>query len=80
MGSYRCGCPDGFVQHLYYNQCMDENECNGSPCGDSTCINTIGGYKCGCPDGYQFDNNLAICVQVWQSVTSLNPLSFQLYF
>ncbi|XP_029674893.1 fibrillin-2-like isoform X2 [Formica exsecta] len=64
MGSYRCGCPDGFVQHIYYNQCMDENECNESPCGDSTCINTIGGYKCGCPNGYQFDNNLAICVQV----------------
>lgn len=64
MGNYRCGCPDGFVQHLYYNQCIDENECNASPCGDSTCINTIGSYKCGCPDGYQFDNNLAICVQV----------------
>lgn len=64
MGAYRCGCPDGFVQHIYHNQCIDENECNASPCGDSTCINTIGSYKCGCPDGYQFDNNLAICVQV----------------
>lgn len=64
MGSYRCGCPEGFVQHLYYNQCIDENECNTSPCGDNTCINTIGSYKCGCPDGYQFDGNLQICVQV----------------
>lgn len=64
MGSYRCGCPEGFVQHLYYSQCIDENECNNSPCGENTCINTIGSYKCGCPDGYQFDNNLQICVQV----------------
>lgn len=64
MGTYRCGCPSGFVQHLYYNQCIDENECNNSPCGDNTCVNTIGSYKCGCPDNYQFDNSLQICVQV----------------
>lgn len=64
MGAFRCNCPEGFIQHLYYNQCIDENECNNSPCGDSVCINTIGSYKCGCPDHYQFDNDLQICVQV----------------
>lgn len=64
MGSYRCGCPRGYVQHLYQNQCIDENECNDAPCGLNPCTNTLGSYECGCPDGYKFDQSLSNCIEV----------------
>lgn len=65
MGSYRCACPDGYVQHPYYSQCIDDNECQQmSPCGNANCHNTLGSYRCACPDGYQFDGQLLVCVQV----------------
>lgn len=65
IGGYRCGCPEGYVLHYYYNQCVDDNECINSPCGgEGNCFNTPGSYRCGCPDGYQFDNKLQICIQV----------------
>lgn len=78
MGAYRCGCPDGFLQHLYYNTCVDENECNQNPCGDSKCFNTVGSYRCGCPDGFQFDEGLLVCVQV--SILKYNQIIKQLKY
>jgi len=63
-GTYRCSCPEGFIQHFYRNECVDDNECNQSPCGSGTCYNTYGSYRCGCPDGYQFDTALSVCIQV----------------
>jgi len=63
-GTFRCACPEGFIQHLYRNECVDDNECNQSPCGSGTCYNTYGSYRCGCPDGYQFDTALSVCIQV----------------
>lgn len=51
--------------NLYYNHCVDDNECLNNPCGGSgTCFNTPGSYRCGCPEGYQFDGKLNVCVQV----------------
>jgi hypothetical protein len=64
VGTFRCACPEGFIQHLYRNECIDDNECNQSPCGTGTCYNTFGSYRCGCPDGYQFDSALSVCIQV----------------
>jgi len=46
------------------SECVDDNECNQSPCGSGTCYNTYGSYRCGCPDGYQFDTALSVCIQV----------------
>jgi len=63
-GTYRCACPEGFIQHFYRSECVDDNECNQSPCGSGTCYNTYGSYRCGCPDGYQFDTALSVCIQV----------------
>ena len=63
-GTFRCACPEGFIQHFYRNECVDDNECNQSPCGSGTCYNTYGSYRCGCPDGYQFDTALSVCIQV----------------
>lgn len=65
VGGYQCGCPEGFQLHLYFNQCVDKDECAepNNPCGNSKCSNTIGSYNCGCPNGYQFDTRLSICVQ-----------------
>lgn len=64
MGGYRCACPQGYVQHMYYSQCIDENECLQGPCGSANCQNTLGSYSCSCPPGYQFDGQLLVCVQV----------------
>ena len=33
----------------------DINECDHSPCGVGTCINTDGSFFCLCPLGYFFD-------------------------
>ena len=63
-GGYRCGCPDGYKQHAFYNQCVDENECSISPCGTADCENTLGSFKCVCPSGYSFNMALFVCIQV----------------
>nr|CAD7591986.1 unnamed protein product [Timema genevievae] len=63
VGSFRCACPEGFIQHFYYNECVDDNECAQSPCGTSSCINTYGSFRCGCPEGYQYDSAMLVCVQ-----------------
>lgn len=63
----RCGCPDGYILHPYFNQCMDDNECQKNPCSGGNCFNTPGSYRCGCPDGYQFDHQHNICIQVSDS-------------
>ena len=41
----------GFQLHLYFNQCVDKDECGGptNPCGNNQCINTVGSFTCGCP-------------------------------
>jgi hypothetical protein len=64
VGTFRCACPEGFIQHFYRSECVDDNECNQSPCGSGACYNTFGSYRCGCPDGYQFDTALSVCIQV----------------
>nr|CAI5824066.1 unnamed protein product [Callosobruchus analis] len=66
----------GYVLHYYYNQCVDDNECQKNPCGsDGHCFNTPGSYRCGCPDGYQYDGNLNICIQVAAGCTGA-PCAF----
>ena len=76
MGGYRCACPQGYVQHMYYSQCIDENECMQGPCGSANCQNTLGSYSCSCPPGYQFDGQLLVCVQVLDSQLALLWLEF----
>ena len=76
MGGYRCACPDGYVQHPYYSQCIDDNECQQSPCGSANCQNMLGSYRCICPDGYQFDGGLLVCVQVNHPIVKLIYIMF----
>lgn len=65
---FRCGCPDGFVLHNVYQECVDANECldsqnGGSACGSAKCQNSFGSFTCLCPNGYSFNGNLQVCVQ-----------------
>ncbi len=66
VGGYRCtDCPDGYAQHHYYNQCVDEDECSSAAvCGNAQCRNTLGSFRCLCPENYQFDGVLLVCVPV----------------
>ncbi|CAA9998202.1 unnamed protein product [Nesidiocoris tenuis] len=64
--SYRCGCPEGYRKHSYYNECVDENECEQSPCSFGECINTLGSFKCGCSPGFQYDHAANMCTMVWE--------------
>lgn len=64
MGGFKCKCPEGYIRHPYFNQCLDDNECASNPCGEAGCINTLGSYQCGCPQGFQFDQGAQLCLQV----------------
>lgn len=51
LGSFYCGCFDGFRLADDGKSCEDVNECllrNGhGPC-QNTCLNTLGSYRCEC--------------------------------
>ena len=66
----RCGCPEGFILHNVFQECVDANECldsqteeSLSTCGSAKCQNSFGSYSCLCPSGYSFNGNLKVCVQ-----------------
>ena len=65
----RCGCPDGFILHNAFQECVDANECldsqtNGnSVCGSAKCQNSFGSFSCLCPSGYSYNNNMQVCIQ-----------------
>uniref|UniRef100_A0A671YW41 Fibrillin 2b n=1 Tax=Sparus aurata TaxID=8175 RepID=A0A671YW41_SPAAU len=74
LGGYRCGCPQGYVQHYQWNQCVDENECQGgSVCGGASCYNTLGSFKCVCPSGFDFEQGAGGCQDVNECSTGSNP-------
>nr|XP_061796796.1 fibrillin-1-like [Nerophis lumbriciformis] len=50
--NYRCECNMGFTLDLR-NVCIDEDECERSPCVHGECVNTPGSYMCRCPVGFQ---------------------------
>uniref|UniRef100_A0AAZ3Q2V8 Fibrillin 2b n=1 Tax=Oncorhynchus tshawytscha TaxID=74940 RepID=A0AAZ3Q2V8_ONCTS len=77
MGGFRCGCPQGYVQHYQWNQCVDENECSGaSVCGSASCYNTLGSFKCLCPSGFDFEQGGGGCQDVNECSMGSNPCSF----
>lgn len=81
VGGYKCGCPEGYTLHYYYNHCVDTNECLTNPCGNNgDCINTPGSYRCGCPDGYQFDHSSNICLQVIVHTYTILIITKRTYF
>ncbi|XP_060719355.1 latent-transforming growth factor beta-binding protein 3 isoform X1 [Tachysurus vachellii] len=52
---FTCQCKAGYRPHTQRKSCVDENECEGEPCGHGrgTCINTVGSYRCNCHPGNQ---------------------------
>ncbi|XP_026546650.1 fibrillin-2-like, partial [Notechis scutatus] len=77
LGGYRCGCPQGYIQHYQWNQCVDENECSSSAvCGSASCYNTLGSFKCVCPSGFDFDQALGGCQDVNECAAGGSPCSY----
>uniref|UniRef100_A0A8C1IP79 Fibrillin 1 n=1 Tax=Cyprinus carpio TaxID=7962 RepID=A0A8C1IP79_CYPCA len=77
VGGYRCSCPQGYLQHYQWNQCVDENECQNSQiCGGASCHNTLGSFRCLCPTGFAFEQMTGGCQDVNECSSSQNPCSF----
>ncbi|XP_074058709.1 fibrillin-2-like isoform X3 [Macrotis lagotis] len=55
LGGYKCGCPQGYIQHYQWNQCVDENEFISPNVCDSASYNILGSDKCTCSSGFSFD-------------------------
>ncbi|XP_067113115.1 latent-transforming growth factor beta-binding protein 3 isoform X2 [Osmerus mordax] len=55
QSGYNCHCYAGYRLHPQRNSCVDDDECDGEPCGHSRgiCINTEGSYRCRCHHGYK---------------------------
>ncbi|XP_027869787.1 fibrillin-1 [Xiphophorus couchianus] len=49
---YRCECNMGFKLDTR-GECIDDDECDRSPCPHGECMNTPGSYICQCPPGFQ---------------------------
>uniref|UniRef100_A0A3P9NTP2 Fibrillin-1 n=1 Tax=Poecilia reticulata TaxID=8081 RepID=A0A3P9NTP2_POERE len=49
---YRCECNMGFKLDTR-GECIDDDECDRSPCPHGECMNTVGSYICQCPPGFQ---------------------------
>ncbi|KAL3865813.1 hypothetical protein ACJMK2_043163, partial [Sinanodonta woodiana] len=50
VGTFYCGCPDGFTET--HGQCVEIDICFGNPCLFG-CIPSGQDFMCGCPPGYQ---------------------------
>jgi hypothetical protein len=56
---YECGCSAGYTYFPDINFCVDDNECEWSPCPDgASCINSEPGYSCECGGGYTTNGTL----------------------
>lgn len=55
QSGYNCHCYTGYRLHPQRNACVDDDECDGEPCGlgRGICINTEGSYRCRCHHGYK---------------------------
>ena len=71
MGSYECGCPDGYQFDQSLSVCVQSGGgCSGAPCAFG-CSPGGGplGYRCSCPRGYQ-------SIGDGHCVATVNPSSF----
>ncbi|KAM4625043.1 latent-transforming growth factor beta-binding protein 2-like [Polymixia lowei] len=50
---YTCYCDPGYKLSALQTNCIDVDECEGSPCeGKGRCVNNFGSYTCHCYSGY----------------------------
>ncbi|XP_055910382.1 fibrillin-2 isoform X2 [Eupeodes corollae] len=63
-GSYKCSCPAGYRDEVYF--CKDIDECSESKHTCShICFNTEGSFVCQCPIGFQvMEGNSSSCVDI----------------
>ncbi|XP_064182140.1 latent-transforming growth factor beta-binding protein 3-like isoform X3 [Anguilla rostrata] len=66
FSGFSCHCNAGYRPHPQRRSCVDENECEGEPCGPGRglCINTVGSYRCHCNHGYKLQYGKLTCVDV----------------
>ncbi|KAM4593063.1 fibrillin-1 isoform 1-T1 [Odontesthes bonariensis] len=57
---YRCECNMGFRLDGR-GECIDDDECEKSPCAHGKCVNTPGSYICQCPAGFQSTSTRTEC-------------------
>ena len=70
-GGFSCRqCDNGFEVDGNGN-CVDVNECNSTPCGSGTCVNTEGSYTCDCDSGYI--STQTTCVTNGKGVNNFHP-------
>lgn len=64
IGSFTCGCPEGFTKIPMTDDCQDINECatNNGLCQNGYCVNLRGGYRCDCFDGFQPSADKKKCI------------------
>ena len=76
IGSFECGCIEGFQLNSNGRTCSDINECASSNNGgcSQTCSNTVGSFVCGCESGFTLQADGFTCER-----KSLHPSVFSVH-
>lgn len=72
------GCPTGLAMNPEATKCLDINECDKNPCGNSSrCDNTEGSFECICENGYEKDpNNKNNCLDINECTKGIHDCPF----
>ena len=73
VGSFQCGCNEGYFLNNDGKTCEDVNECTRDTDNcQQGCTNTIGSFECTCFTGYELNDDQRTC-------TGKTSIHLQLY-